>query len=58
MIYVVGSRGAKLKLADGNYCLSRYNPRIGRSTELPASAESLAETGGSRRTDRTNVKAK
>ena len=38
MIYVVGSRGAELKLADGNYCLSRYDPRMGRSTELPASA--------------------
>ena len=38
VIYVVGSRGAEPKLADGNHWLSRYDPRTGRSTELPASA--------------------
>jgi len=51
VIYVVGSRGAyELKLADGNYCLSRYDPHTGRSTELPASAGGPGATAGSRRT--------
>ena len=38
VVYVVGSKGAELKLADGKYSLSRYDPRTDRSTKLPASA--------------------
>jgi hypothetical protein len=47
VFYVVGSRGAEPKLADGNYWLSRYDPRTGRSTELPASAGGPARLAAS-----------
>ena len=42
VVYVVGSKGAELKLADGKYSLSRYDPRTDRSTTLPASAAAPA----------------
>jgi hypothetical protein len=45
VIYVVGSKGADLKLADRDYSLSRNDPRTGRSTKLAGSA------GGSVRLD-------
>ena len=42
VIYVVGSNGAELRLADGKYSFSRYDPRTGRSTELAAPAAAPA----------------
>jgi len=38
VVYVVGSKGADLKLSEDTYSLSRYDPRTGESTELPASS--------------------
>ena len=36
VIYVAGGRGATLRLAGGEHSLCRYDPRMGQSTELPA----------------------
>jgi hypothetical protein len=40
VIYVVGSRGGELQLANGEYSLSRYDPRTGQSAELAGSVGS------------------
>jgi hypothetical protein len=41
-VYIAGSRGAELRLADGAYRLSRYDPRTGERTELPGPAGGVA----------------
>lgn len=38
VIYVVGTKGAELKLAHREYSVSRYDPRTGQSTEPAGSA--------------------
>ncbi len=38
VIYVAGANGADLTLADGEYSVSRYDPRTGQSPELPGPA--------------------
>jgi len=42
VVYLVGSPGAELKLEEGGYSVSRFDPRIGAATALPAPAGGLA----------------
>jgi len=43
VIYVIAGKGASLKSDGGEYSLSRYDPRTGQSTELPATAGDLVQ---------------